>query len=338
MTSLASPSGAIGFGRATVIRLTGPAAFEVGSVLFAADNGRIAGSVSPGCIDGAVAEAVLAARHGNYREVVRYGASEERTANVEMSCGGVIDVLIEPDAPVAPDRHGRPHAVATIVPEERESPPRARVLIDSNGITSGTLGDATLDAGLAAAACAAIEEGGSRVITVGSLEVLLEVDAPVRLVLVGAGEISVYLARLAHDVGYHVTVVDARSAFATRDRFPSVEGLLVGWADELADRAGIDAGSFVVAVAHDPKQDDPAIVTALARGARYVGVLGSRRTHVERLTRLEAKGLDAADLSRVHAPIGLDLGARSAAELAVALLAEIVMERRTPRPGQGSSR
>jgi len=325
---------AIGFGRATVIRVVGPAAFEVGSALLAADDGRIAGSVSPGCIDGAVAEAVLAALHGDYREVVRYGVSEGRAADLEMSCGGVIDVLIEPAAPVVPDQRGRPHAVSTILPEGREAPPRARVTIDVDGMMSGTLGDAVLDAELAATARVAMQESGSRVIAVGPLAVLLEVDAPVRLVIVGAGEISVHLARLAHDIGYHVAVVDARSAFATQERFPFVEELLVGWADELADQAGIDTGAFVVAIAHDPKQDDPAILAALARRARYVGVLGSRRTHTTRLARLEAEGATAADLARIHAPIGLNLGARSASELAVAILAEVVMERRTaaPRP------
>jgi len=318
----------IGFGRAIVVRIAGPAAFEVGSTLLAADDGRIAGSVSPGCLDGAVAEAVLAARRGGYREVVRYGVSEGRGAGVEMSCGGVIDVLIEPDAPGTDARHGSPEAVGTVLSGDRDAPPRTRVTMDTTGITSGSLGDPDLDAALAAAAKAATGEGGTRVITVGSLDVLLEVEAPPRVVIIGAGEIAVHLARLAHDIGWHVTVVDARSAFATADRFPAADELLVGWADELAVRAGIDAGAFVVAVAHDPKQDDPAILAALACGARYVGALGSRRTHATRLARLEAAGAGSADLARIHAPIGIDLGGRTAEELAVSILAELVGERR----------
>lgn len=322
-----------GYGRAIVVRVAGPVAFEAGAVLLAADDGRIAGSVSPGCVDGPVAEAVLAARRGVFREVIRYGVNEGQAADVEMSCGGVIHVLVEPDCPMTADPRGRvPVAVATVLPAERETPPRPRVSMDASGITSGTLGDPALDAVLAGIGTAAMGESGCRVTTVGPHELLLEVDAPARLVIVGAGEIGVHLARLAHDVGYHVTVVDSRSAFATRERFPDADELLVGWADELAGRAGIDAGAFVTAIAHDPKQDDPAILTALARGARYIGALGSRRTHATRLARLEADGSAAIDLARIHAPIGLDLGGRSAAELAVAILAEVVRERRGVAP------
>jgi len=318
----------VGFGRAIVVRIAGPAAFEVGSTLLAADDGRIAGSVSPGCVDGAVAEAVQAARRGGYREVVRYGVSEGRGAGVEMSCGGVIDVLIEPDAPGGHDPHGSPRAVATVLPGEREVPPRTRIAVNATGIVSGTLGDPAFDAELAATAKGVLDESGSPVMTVGPLDVLLEVEAPARVVIVGAGEIAVHLARLAHDIGWHVTVVDARSAFATPERFPAADGLLVGWADELAERAGIDTGAFVVAIAHDPKQDDPAILAALTRGARYIGALGSRRTHATRLVRLEAAGAESADLARIHAPIGIDLGGRTAEELAVSILAELVGERR----------
>lgn len=327
----------VGFGRAVVARIAGPAAFEVGSTLLAADDGRIAGSVSPGCLDGAVAEAVLAARRGGYREVVRYGVSEGRGADVEMSCGGVIDILIEPDMPARRGDHGSPHAIATVLPGEREAPPRTRVTMDAMGITSGTLGDPVQDAALVAAARRALDESGTRLVTVGPLDVLLEIEAQARVVIVGAGEIAVYLARLAHDIGWNVTVVDSRSAFATRERFQGADELLVGWADELADRAGIDAGAFVVAVAHDPKQDDPAILAALARDARYIGALGSRATHATRLARLEAAGAAPAELARVHAPIGIDLGGRTGSELAVSILAELVKERRRSAPASAGN-
>lgn len=174
------------------------------------------------------------------------------------------------------------------------------------------------------------------VVDIGPQRLLVERDARPRLVVVGAGDIGAHLAALAADVGYRVVVIDSRAAFATRDRFPEADKILVGWADELADAAGVDAESSVAAISHDPKQDDPAITVALKRGARYVGALGSRRAHAARLERLAPAGLAPDDLSRIHAPIGLDLGATGSAEIAVSILAELIRERRRdparPRP------
>ncbi|HWP62183.1 MAG TPA: XdhC family protein, partial [Candidatus Binatia bacterium] len=157
-------------------------------------------------------------------------------------------------------------------------------------------------------------------------EVFVEVVAPVTLVIVGAGEIAVYLVGLARTLDFRTVVIDARAAFLTEDRFPEADLLLLGWADELADAAGIDEWSVVVAIAHDARADDPALAVALRRGARYVGALGSRRTHAARIERLRARGLREAELARIHAPIGLDLGGRTPADIALGILAEIVAE------------
>ncbi len=167
----------------------------------------------------------------------------------------------------------------------------------------------------------------------GTRDLYVDVVAAARLVIVGAGEIAVYLVRLAHAIGFHTVVVDARTAFLTRERFPDADELLVGWADELADRAGIDASAHVVVLAHDPRFDDPAITTALRRGAKYVGALGSRRTHAERRERLREAGTSEADLARIHAPVGLDLGGHTPADIALGILAEIVSERQAGRRG-----
>ena len=319
----------VGFGRATLVRSAGSSPFQVGSSLLVADDGRLAGSVSAGCVEGAAAEAVHAARRGRYRELIHYGVSDERAAEVGLTCGGAIDVLVEPDVPaevLSTATEDRTLAIATPLPVGRETPDVGRVLLHVGGIRSGSLGDKAADAQLVGLARVALAKGISRTVRVGARDVYIEVAALTRVVVIGAGEIAVYLVRLAHAIGFHTVVVDPRSAFLTRERFPDADDLLTGWADELADPAGIDEGAHVVALAHDPKIDDPAITAALRRGARYVGALGSRRSHAERLERLRAAGASEGDLARIHAPVGFDLGGHTPADIALGILAEIVAE------------
>ena len=312
-----------------------PSPFRAGRTLLVAEDGRLAGAVSAGCVEGAAAEAVLAARQGRYREVVHYGVSDARAADVELECGGNLDVLVEPDVPaevLAAAAGDGDVAVATPLPAGREAPEVERVLLDITGIRSGSLGDPGADAALAALARAAIREGICRTVRVGTRDVFIEVfAAPARLVVVGGVEIAVHLVRLAHAFGLRTVVVDGRAAFATRERFPDADEVLVGWLDELADRAGVDETASVAVLTHDAKFDDPAITVALRCGARYVGALGSRRTHAARLARLRESGIAEADLARIHGPIGLDLGGDTPVEIALAILAETVAERHQPR-------
>ena len=328
--------GGVGFGRATLVQVVGPAPFRVGSTLIVADDGRLAGAVSAGCVEGAAADAVLAARRGRYREIVRYGVSDERAAAVGLACGGILDVLIEPDVPeeaLAAAGGDRGAAIATPLPTGRDAPEVERLVLDGAGIRSGSLGDPAADARLTELARTALREGRSCTVQVGACEIYVDAFAPpMRLVVVGAGEIAVSLVRLAHALGFRTMVVDGRATFATRERFPEADEILVGWADDLADRAGIDETAHVVVLTHDPKFDDPALATALRCGARYVGALGSRRTHAARLSRLRAAGIGEADLTRIHGPIGLDLGGDTPPEIALAILAEIVAERHHAGP------
>lgn len=309
----------------------GSSPFVVGSTLIVADDGRLAGSVSAGCVEGAAAEAIVAARKGHYRELVRYGVSDERAAEVGLACGGVIDVLIEPDVPseaVSAVTEARAVAIATPLPVGRDAAEAGRVCLDGTGITSGSLGDPAADEQLAKLALATLHDGASRTVQIGPRDVYIDVVvAPALLVIVGAGEIAVHLVRLAHAFGFRTAVIDARPAFVTPERFPDADGLFVGWADELADRVGIDEVAHVVVLSHDPKFDDPALTTALRRRARYVGALGSTRTHAARLARLREAGVGEADLVRIHGPIGIDLGAHAPADIALGILAEIVAER-----------
>ncbi len=276
--------------------------------------------MSAGCSDGTVVEAVLSARRAGRREVIRMGADPSG----EVSCTGSIDVLIDPDPPeITAER-----AVATLLPDRPETPPRSRLLIAGGRLASGTLGSDDLDAELVLRVGELGDDAAASIVRAGPHLLLVERDRRPQLVIVGAGDIGVHLAKLASDVGYRVVVVDSRAAFATPERFPDAYIVRVGWVDELADEIGIDRGSAVVAIAHDPKQDDPAITVALRRGARYVGALGSRRAHAARLERLGGVGFTRDDLARIHAPIGLDLGATTSAEMAASILAELIRVRR----------
>jgi xanthine dehydrogenase accessory factor len=148
-----------------------------------------------------------------------------------------------------------------------------------------------------------------------------------RLLIVGAVQVAIPLVRLAHELGFETVVVDGRPAFATAERFPDADRLVIGWPDEVAASIGLGPADAVAVLSHDVKFDEPAIVEALRRGCRYVGAVGSRKTQADRRGRLLDAGVTEADLARLHGPIGLDLGGRAPAETALAILAEIVAER-----------
>ncbi len=194
--------------------------------------------------------------------------------------------------------------------------------------STGTLGTPDLDAELVAAAQAALRRGLSRTVELGGRSLFIEVF-PVRprLVVVGGVEVARSLVRLARELGFETVVVDGRAAFATPERFPDVDQLVVGWPDEVADEIGLGPNDAVAVLSHDVKFDEPAIVEALRRGCRYVGAVGSRKTQADRRARLLEAGVSEAELARLRGPVGLDLGGRAPAETALAILAEIVAER-----------
>ncbi len=175
---------------------------------------------------------------------------------------------------------------------------------------------------------AALERGVSLTLEVAGASHFVEVF-PVRprLVMVGGVPVAMVLARLARELGYETVVIDGRAAFATRERFPDVDHLVLGWPDDVAEEIGLGPADAVAVLSHDPKFDEPAIVEALRRGCRYVGAIGSRRTQRARRERLAQQGLGEAELARLRGPIGLDLGGREAAEVALAIMAEVVAAR-----------
>lgn len=197
-----------------------------------------------------------------------------------------------------------------------------------DGELSGSLGTPELDATLVEAATEALRRGLSRTVELGGRSLFIEVF-PVRprLVIVGGVEVARSLVRLAHELGYETVVVDGRPAFATPERFPDVDRLIVGWPDDVADEIGLGPNDAVAVLSHDVKFDEPAIVEALRRGCRYVGAVGSRKTQADRRARLLEAGVEPDRLAQLHGPVGLDLGGRAPAETALAILAEIVAER-----------
>jgi xanthine dehydrogenase accessory factor len=310
-----------------VIRTYGSAPRQEGSVLLVAEDGRMIGSVSGGCVEGAAAEAVAEARRSGHASVIRYGISDDLAWSVGLACGGIIDVLVQPSVPADVLAAARAKAgggtaglgttVATELPGDAPPP--------SDRSHSAAAPGATLD-DLRAEALAA---GRSRTVEVGERAVFIEAfPARPRLVVVGATEIARSLVDLAGALEYERIVIDARAAFATIERFPDVERLMVEWPEDAFAAIDLGPNDAVAILSHDPKFDEPAILEAFRRGARYVGAVGSRKTQADRRRRLLEAGLTEDQLATLHGPIGLDLGGREPAETALAILAEVVAARR----------
>jgi xanthine dehydrogenase accessory factor len=337
-----------GIGRAVVVRTFGSAPRPEGAVLLYADDGRIAGSVSGGCVEGAAAEEIERARATGNARVIRYGISDEQAWDVGLACGGTIDVLVEPALPDevvdaargAQGAGGHGTAIVTRLPVDSPpgafgphepglgAPPESRLEVTDAGELRGTTGAPDLDAALVDSATEALRRGLSRTVELGQRSFFVEVF-PVRprLVVVGGVEVARSLVRLARELGFETVVVDGRASFATPERFPDVDRLIVGWPDEVAEEIGLGPNDAVAVLSHDVKFDEPAIVEALRRGCRYVGAVGSRKTQADRRARLLEAGVPADRLAQLHGPVGLDLGGRAPAETALAILAEIVAER-----------
>ena len=333
-------------GRAVVVRTFGSAPRPEGAVLIVASDGRIAGSVSGGCVEGAAADEIERARATGRSRVIRYGISDEEAWDVGLACGGTIDVLVEPvvsSAVVAAAQAStRDTGAAVVTPLPPDSPPpsfglhepgdgappEAPLVVPATGGMSGTLGTPELDAALVEAARDALNRGTSRTIELGGRSLFIEAY-PIRprLVVVGAVQVAMSLVAYAHELGYATVVVDGRPAFATPERFPDIDGLIVGWPDEVADEIGLGPNDAVAVLTHDVKFDEPAIIEALRRGCRYVGAVGSRKTQADRRERLRRTGVGEEALARLRGPIGLDLGGRAPAETALSIMAEIVAAR-----------
>ena len=323
-----------GIGRATLVRAFHSSPRTPGAVLLAADDGRLDGSVSGGCVEGAAAEEVRRARRDGRARVIRYGISDEVAWDVGLACGGIIDVLVEPE--VRPEAVAAAEAPAAVLltPLPADAPGDELVPATSG---PGEAPGETLTVGAAEeaprvlrpAVAAALDDGVSSVARDedGRQWFVEAFAAPPRLVVVGAVHTALPLVRFARDLGFRTVVVDRRATFASEERTGDADEVHVAWPEEAFATIGLGRRDSVAILSHDAKLDEPAIVAALRAGCRYVGAIGSRRTQANRRDRLLAAGLTAEELIRLHGPIGLDLGGRAPAEVALAIMAEIVATR-----------
>ncbi|RVW11600.1 XdhC/CoxI family protein [Prescottella agglutinans] len=336
-------------GLGTVVATFRSAPRDPGAAMVVAPDGRVAGSVSGGCVEGAVYELASEVVATGDPVLERYGVSDEDAFAVGLTCGGILDVFVEPvsrrtfpdlDAVAADIEERRPVAVATVV-EDTDRTDGGRVgrhLVIRPDATSGTLGSARADQAvtddgrglLAAGRTAVLEYGPDGQRRGQGLRVFVASHAPPpRMLVFGAIDFAAAVARQGAFLGYRVTVCDARPVFATANRFPTADEVIVDWPHRYlagqAQAGAIDGRTVICVLTHDPKFDVPLLEVALRLPeVGYVGAMGSERTHLDRLARLREAGLTDAELSRLSSPIGLDLGARTPEETAVSIAAEII--------------
>ena len=321
---------------ATVVNTWGSSPRPVGSKLALTQSGRIAGSVSAGCVEGAVIEEGQAAIGDGKPRLLHYGVADEDSWEVGLACGGNIDVLVEPFtnfdpvfAEITANLKNRiPFALITPL-DGLETWQGKKLLVAGNGRFSGDLLLNNHHDQVVTAALALLAAGSSGTVELEeNLTFFVDVFLPnPRLIIVGAVHIAINLVTMANAAGFDTFVVDPRSGFATEERFAHATELVREWPQRALPKIGLDQFSYVVILTHDPKLDDPAIKTALPSAAHYIGALGSKRTNARRQERLLTDGIDAGQLVRLHAPIGLDLGGRTPGEIAVSILAELVQAR-----------
>ncbi|MFM1721910.1 XdhC family protein [Rhodococcus sp. PAM 2766] len=335
-------------GLATVVATFHSAPRAPGAAMVVAPDGRVAGSVSGGCVEGAVYDLASEVVRSGVPALERYGVSDDDAFAVGLTCGGILDVFVEPVSrstfpalgDVAADIEARrPVAVATVVDDVA-----GRIghhLVIRSDHAAGTLGSDRLDAAVADDGRGLLAAGRTAVLGYGpdgqrrgeGLAVFVASYAPPpRMLVFGAIDFAAAVARQGAFLGYRVTVCDAREVFATASRFPTADEVVVDWPHRYltaqAEAGGIDGRTVICVLTHDPKFDVPLLAVALRLpDVGYVGAMGSQRTHLDRLDRLREAGLTETELSRLASPIGLDLGARTPEETAVSIAAEIIARR-----------
>jgi xanthine dehydrogenase accessory factor len=332
------------FGLATVVRTFSSAPREPGAAMAVSAGGDVVGSVSGGCVEGAVYELATEVTASGQPVLRRYGISDDDAFAVGLTCGGIIDIFVEPASrerfaylgEIAEDvRQGIPVAVATVIEGPRIV--GARRIIWEGQRTAGTLGAGDrLDAAVDDDARGMLAQGLTGVRRYGpdgerrrdELAIFVQSFAPApRMLVFGAIDFAAAVAKAGKFLGYRVTVCDARPVFATKSRFPDADEVITDWPHRYLSGSTTDERTVICVLTHDPKFDVPLLEVALRRPAAYIGAMGSRRTHDDRLARLREAGLTEQELTRLRSPIGLDLGARTPEETAIAIAAELIQLR-----------
>ena len=342
------------FALSTVVRTWSSSPRPVGAAMTVSARGQAVGSVSGGCVEGAVYEVAQEVLEGGAPQLVLYGVADENAYATGLTCGGSIELFVQraDDAfradirriADAVDEHV-PIGLAMVVagPDDR----LGRRLVVTEEDATGSLGGAELDAAVAAQVrsrmavdatgsielaldgtplgAAPADEGGATIEDAGGVRVFIDTFLPPRrMIVIGAIDFAEAVTRMGKFLGYHVTVCDARPVFATARRFPDADEVVVDWPHRYFDQVVTDDRTAICVLTHDPKFDVPLLVKALRRPAGYIGAMGSRRTHEDRLEKLRGEGMTDAELARLRSPIGLDLGGRTPEETAVSIAAEIV--------------
>ncbi|GAA2926195.1 XdhC family protein [Kitasatospora cinereorecta] len=336
------------FAVATVVAVGGSAPRQPGAALAVDSDGAAIGSVSGGCVEGAVYELCRQALDDGTTVRERFGYSDDDAFAVGLTCGGVIDILVTPvraDDPARPvfaaafaaAAGGTAAGVARVTegPDDLLGRP---LLVHADGTYEGGLGGSPgLDRTAAAETRAMLDAGRTGPVGIGAegsrcgrpLTLLVESSVPPpRMIVFGAIDFAAALVRAGRFLGYHVTVCDARPVFATAARFPEADEIVVDWPHRYLAATGVDARTVLCVLTHDARFDVPLLELALRLPVAYVGAMGSRRTHLERNERLREAGVTERQLASLHSPIGLDLGARTPEETALSIVAEIVADRR----------
>jgi xanthine dehydrogenase accessory factor len=315
---------------ATVVRAEGPSPRPLGARMAVTGSGQMMGSVSGGCVEGAVFEEAQGVLGGGPPKRLEYGVVDETGWNVGLACGGTIEVYVE----LLADAHRRLLQALG----ENETVALATRLGGDGHLLAWPDGRMAGDHALAPALTSLFPGPAAELRQTSEGDLFLEVLAPpATLVIVGAVHVAVPLVTLAQALGFRVKVVDARGAFASSERFPTVDELIVAWPQDALKGKDLTSQHHVVILTHDPKFDLPALEIALRSQAAYVGLIGSQGTQAKRKNALRQAGFSEEELARIHGPVGLDLGGRGPAEIALAILAEIVAVRHGRRGGMLSA-
>ncbi len=331
-------------GLGTVVGTWKSAPRQPGAAMLVGPEGTAVGSVSGGCVEGAVYELASESRDNGAPVLQRYGVSDDDAFSVGLTCGGIIDIFVEsidrdsfPElGEIAADiEAGRPVAVATLISGVDAERLGKRLIVRPDDV-QGSLGSARLDAAVGDDVQGLLRQGTTTIVHYGpdgerrgdDIGIFVASYAPrPRMIVFGAIDFAAAVARVGAFLGYRVTVCDARPTFATKRRFPDADEVVVAWPHRYLAKTEVDERTVVCVLTHDPKFDVPLLEIALRMPLAYLGAMGSRRTNDDRAARLKELGFDDADLARLHAPIGLDVGGRTPEETAVSIAAEIIAAR-----------
>ena len=314
---------------ATVVKTWGSAPRRVGSKMGITAEMAMIGSVSGGCVEGAVVEEAVASLKDGRPRLLKFGVADDTAWEVGLTCGGSIEVYVEPlnqawwqalSDLAQNDRFGMTITLLEggQIGEKTLLDAQAQVLYQTDKLSDETL--------TAMKALPRTSKSGVR--KMGETRVMVDIQAQrPHLILIGGVHVSIPLQEMARQLGFRVSIVDPRSAFASAERFPDVANILRSYPDKALPQLGLDGSAYLAVLTHDPKIDDKALITALPASIPYVGVLSSSRTHRQRVARLKQAGLSDDLIAQIRTPIGIDIGASTPEEIAVCILAEIIAVR-----------